>query len=241
MSKVLTRTQSGFTHYFGLDIVNVVPEFFTGTFNAVAQATGITGQIDGTVPTAVVNAAYYVCTRAGTDAATGTVYQLGHIYKGISGAWVDQGVQDRQRMVPTTGLTGKDVIFSSGVEYTYVKEAGDKMHTMGNVVYDYGKGKWFISGDTVATTPVCYAEAASSTMRFGVGTYNILATKAVGSASVYYTIDSLVQFRQDPRTVTWKLLASLADAQAASVPAPITAFKVVFSDTTPGLVAVVVN
>lgn len=241
MPKVTTRSKSGFTHLYALDVQNVVPEYFTGTFNTVVYATGITGQINGTVPTAVTNDAYFICTRAGTDLASGIVYQLGHIYKGVSGVWVDQGIKDGTRMVPTTALTGLDLQFASGIEYTYTKEAGDKMHTMGNVVYDFGKGYWRISGETIATTPVCYQEAASSPMRYGVGNYNIEATRALGTITVSYTVDSIEQFRQDPRTVTWKALTALNNSDVATIPSPVTAFKVVFSDTTPGLAAIVLN
>lgn len=241
MSKVLTRTKVGFTHNFALDIVNVIPEYFTGTFNGLVQATGITGQIDGTVPTAVTNGAYFVCTRAATVAATGQVFQLGHIYKGVAGVWVDEGIKNGTRMVPTINLTGYDLAFASGVEYTYTREAGDKMHTMGNVVYDYGKGYWHISGEATATTPTSYQEAASSPMRYGVGSYNAQATRAAGTITLSYTVDSIEQFRQDPRTVTWKALTALNGGDVATIASPVTAFRTVFSDTTPGLLAIVLN
>ncbi len=241
MSKVITRTPVGFTHNYALDIVNVVPDYFTGTFNTVVYATGITGQIDGTVPTAVSNGAYFVCTRAGTVASTGQVFQLGHIYFGVAGEWVDEGIKNATRMVPTINLTGYDLVFVANLEYTYTREAGDKMHTMGNVVYDYGKGYWRISGELTATTPTSYQEAASSPMRYGVGSFNAQATRAAGTITLSYTVDSVTQFRQDPRTVTWKALTALNGNDVATLSSPVTAFRTVFSDTTPGLLAIVLN
>ena len=242
MSKVLTRTSLGFTHNYALDIVNAVPEYFTGNFDGVAYATGITGQIDGTIPTAVVNGAYYICTRAGsTPMVSPVVFQLGHIYKGVGGAWEDQGIADQTRMVPTIALTGNDIAFESGIEYTYTKEAGNKLQTMQNVVYNYGKGAWRISGSSIATTPTSYQEASSSPMRYGVGTYNAQATRAAGSITLSYTVDSVEQFRQDPRTVTWKALTALNGGDVATLSSPVTAFRTVFSDTTPGMLAIVLN
>lgn len=239
MAKVLTRSKSGFTHYFALDAHNVVPEYFTGTFNTVVYATGITGQIDGSIPTAVVNGAYYVCTRGGTS--NGQVFMPGHIYLGVSGVWVNQGLRDGMRMVPTVDLYGNDMAFTAGLEYKWTEYSAGAGHRPLQLPTSYKTGKWSITGEAIATTPTAYCEAPSSTMRYGVGQYTVEATRAAGNITVYYTVDSIEQFRQDPRTVSWKNQATLTDTQMTQIASPVTAVKLVFSDTTPGMAAVVVN
>lgn len=256
MPRILSRSPIGFTHNFALDVINSVPRFFTGTFNSVAYTTGVSGQIDGTVPTAVSNGAYYVCTKPGVS--NGQVFQLGHIYLGVSGVWVDQGVKDGQRMVPTTALTGNLLNFVSGAEYKYVAygmtNTGMNKVTYPTVTpvvanglqgsanpYNQGKGHWQLCGDLITTTPIAYVEAPSSTMRYGVGSYNIQATLSAGNVQVLYTLSSVEQIRQDPTVASWMPLATLANQQVTTVASPVTGFKLIFSATTPGQVSIVVN
>lgn len=251
MSRIISRTKAGYTHNFTLDVANVVPEYFTGTFNAVVYAKGVTGQIDGSIPTAVTNGAYFICTRVGVQ--SGQVFQLGHIYLGVAGSWVDQGVKDGQRFVPTIALTGNDLSFFALVEYTYVENFSQRNYanvTFQNVPgvvsittpYSGGKGTWRMSGESTATTPTAYFEAASSTMRYGVGNFRAQVTRPAGTATFFYTLASLDQIRTDPRVCAWTAVGgALSNGGAVDVASPVTAFKVVFSDTTPGNVTVSVN
>lgn len=256
MSRVTTRTQAGFTHFFGLDLHNNVPEYFTGTWNGVARATGITGQINATTPTAVVDTEYYVCTTPGV--VNDQVFHLGHVYLGVGTAWVDQTVTPGVRMVPTVALAGGQIQFEQDIEYTYfgngregVRNSADVTYTTtvpGNTVlpqttnnYMGGYGNWRVSGDTLATTPTGYAEAPTSTMRYGVGQYNVQAS-VEGTLRVYVTTAPTSQLRHDPRACSWKQVGtSLANGDVVTTDSPITGVKVVFSAQTPGTATLLVN
>lgn len=252
MPKVLSRSAQGYTHVYTLDVLNVVPDFFTGNFNAVAYTKGVTGQIDGTLPTAVSNGAYFVCTTPGVQGSK--VYQLGHIYLGVAGVWVDQGVANGQRMVPTIDLTGGSVEFEADVEYTYVGYAYSAQPStlvvnpnVPGVIsttspYLKGKGKWSLQGVDIATTPTTYIEAPSSTMRYGVGNYRIESVRNAGNVAVAYTLASKAVLEQDPRLASWTVLsAGLTNGQVATIESPVTGFRFVFSDTTQGSAILQVN